>query len=402
MQDPSKSKVKSEDAAFNADVPKNGRGKKKCFDRDCNNCGQFSHRDTDFWDEGGGKEGQAPKGWKLHGKKTKDLNSKDSGQNSKGKSLVKVNTAAEETKEPDSIWLAEPVEDEDPTSSSLSYATLVQDNSAVSNKITELYNSGASQHMSSARTCFVDFVTIPPKPIQSADNHTFNAISRGNLYVHLPNGKKRSRILLKDVLYAPSMRVTLISISHLASAGYAALFCNQLCSIYTVQKNLVGSILLVNGLYCIRNQYPTPFAGTAKAKQVLTMDELYARLSHIGAATICDMLAKGMVTRVKLHPSHTTMGQCKACKYGKATRKPIGKDREPKRCEKFGDEVHTDVWGPSPTQTPAKKTYYVTFTNNHMWYMHQHLMAVKSDTFDAYRQYEAWAKNQRSASIKCL
>ena len=272
----------------------------------------------------------------------------------------------EEMKEPDGVWLAEPVEDKDHTSSSLSYATLVQDNSAVSNKITELYDSGASWHMSSAHMCFVDFVTIPPKPIQSADNRTFNAIGRGNLYVHLPNGEKQSRILLKDVLYALSMKVTLISISRLTSAGYAALFRNQLCSIYTVQKNLVGSIPLVNGLYCIHNQYPTPFAGAAKAEQELTMDELHARLSHIDTATIRNMLAKGMVTRVKLHPSHTTMGQCEVCKYGKATCKPIGKDRELKCCEKFGDEVHTDIWGPSLTQTPAKKTYYVMFTNDHM------------------------------------
>ena len=210
-------------------------------------------------------------------------------------------------KEPDGIWLAEPVKDEDHTSSSLSYATLMQDDSAMSNEITELYDSGASQHMSSARTHFVNFVTIPPKPIWSVDNHTFNAIGRGNLHVHLPNGEKRSCILLKDVLYTPSMKVTLMSISCLAR------FHNQSCSIYMAQKNLVGSIPLINSLYSIRNQYPTPFAGAAKAEQELTMDKLHARLSHIGAATIHDMLAKGMVTGVKLHPSHTTMGQCEAC-----------------------------------------------------------------------------------------
>ena len=198
----------------------------------------------------------------------------------------------------------------------------------------------------------------------------FNAIGRGNLYVHLPNGEKWSHILLKDVLYALLMKVTLISISRLTSTSYAALFHNQLCSIYTAQKNLVGSIPLVNGLYRIRNQYLTPFRGAVKAKQELTMDELHAHLSHTGAATIRDMLAKGMVTGVKLHPSHTTMGQCEACEYGKATHKPIGKDHDPKRCKKFGDKVHTDVWGLSPTQTPAKKTYYVMFTDNHTYAVH--------------------------------
>ena len=53
-------------------------------------------------------------------------------------------------------------------------------------------------------------------------------------------------------------------------------------------------------------------------------------------------------------------------------------------------------------QTPANKTYYITFTDDHTWYTHLHLMAAKSDTFDAYCQYEAWAKNQHSTGIKHL
>ena len=82
--------------------------------------------------------------------------------------------------------------------------------------------------------------------------------------------------------------------------------------------------------------------------------------------------------------------------------KPIRKDHEPKCCEKFGDEVHTDVWEPSLTQTPVKKTYYVMFTDDHTQYTHLHLMVAKSDTYNAYCQYKAWVKNQHSASIKPL
>ncbi|KIJ14154.1 hypothetical protein PAXINDRAFT_41846, partial [Paxillus involutus ATCC 200175] len=82
----------------------------------------------------------------------------------------------------------------------------------------------------------------------------------------------------------------------------------------------------------------------------LTMEELHARLSHIAPATIREMLAKGAVEGVKLDPLHETMGQCESCEYAKATCKPIGKIHEPKHCEKFGDEVHTDLWGPSPIQ----------------------------------------------------
>ena len=60
------------------------------------------------------------------------------------------------------------------------------------------------------------------------------------------------------------------------------------------------------------------------------------------------MMAKGMISGVTLHPDHTDMDQCTTCKYGKAVRKPIGTVREPSRTAKLGDEVHTDVWGPSP------------------------------------------------------
>ncbi|KAF8548566.1 hypothetical protein OG21DRAFT_1381450, partial [Imleria badia] len=60
----------------------------------------------------------------------------------------------------------------------------------------ELYDSGASQHLSPSRERFLNFVSIPPKPIRGADNGTFNAIGRGDLPIYLPNGDTRSRILL--------------------------------------------------------------------------------------------------------------------------------------------------------------------------------------------------------------
>ncbi|KAF8517014.1 hypothetical protein BU17DRAFT_26603, partial [Hysterangium stoloniferum] len=69
---------------------------------------------------------------------------------------------------------------------------------------------------------FINFVTIPPKPITAANKHTFDG--RGDLHIDIPNGKSKTCVLLKNVLYAPSMGVTLVSISKLAAMGYAALF----------------------------------------------------------------------------------------------------------------------------------------------------------------------------------
>ncbi|KAF8547571.1 hypothetical protein OG21DRAFT_1424569, partial [Imleria badia] len=68
-----------------------------------------------------------------------------------------------------------------------------------------LYDSSASQHLFSCHERFLNFVSIPPKPIRGADNGMFNAIGKGELPIFLPNGDTQSWILLKDVLYAPSM-----------------------------------------------------------------------------------------------------------------------------------------------------------------------------------------------------
>ena len=158
---------------------------------------------------------------------------------------------------------------------------------------------------------------------------------------------------------------------------------------------------VANGLYKTQSDY-TVTAATAKEDRKLTMEDLHARLSHIRVGTIHDMLVKGMITSVTLDPSHSTMGQCASCKYGKATQKPIGKVREPNRSAKLGDEIHTDVWGPSSIQTPGKQSYYSSFTNDHTRYTCVSLMAAKSDTFQAYLEHESWLKTQHGMSVKQL
>ncbi|KAG2085238.1 uncharacterized protein F5147DRAFT_522777, partial [Suillus discolor] len=60
----------------------------------------------------------------------------------------------------------------------------------------ELFDSGASRHMSSYRDLFQDFVSITPKPITTADRHTFEATGKRNIQITLPNGQSQTHILL--------------------------------------------------------------------------------------------------------------------------------------------------------------------------------------------------------------
>ena len=96
------------------------------------------------------------------------------------------------------------------------------------------------------------------------------------------------------------------------------------------------------------------------------------------------------------------MGACDSCEYAKASRKPIGKERDPPHREELGDEVHTDLWGPSPVQTPGHSSYYASFTDDHTRYTTLYLQKTKAETFASYKSYEAWLATQFNAKIKHL
>jgi hypothetical protein len=78
---------------------------------------------------------------------------------------------------------------------------------------TELYDSGASQHMSPARDKFISYRPIEPRAIRAADKCVFYAIGAGDLQINVPNGTTTSNVLLKDALYAPEIGVTIVSVS---------------------------------------------------------------------------------------------------------------------------------------------------------------------------------------------
>jgi hypothetical protein len=77
----------------------------------------------------------------------------------------------------------------------------------------EVYDSGATCHMSPYIDAFTDFEFITPKPICAANNEIFEAIGKGNVQVQIPNGDTFTSATLHDVLYAPNIAFTLISLN---------------------------------------------------------------------------------------------------------------------------------------------------------------------------------------------
>ena len=64
--------------------------------------------------------------------------------------------------------------------------------------------------------------------------------------------------------------------------------------------------------------------------------------------------------------------------------------------------IHSDLHGPLPVATPEGYHYWITFIDDctSLWAVMR--LKQKSDSFDAFKTFKAWAENTLDAKIKAL
>ena len=360
----SKSKT-SQDEAFAADAQKIKRKKKS--DVECFNCHKKGHMKSDCWAKGGGKEGQWPK---------KKGNAKDSAA-----------TAAEKTQDIEA-WAAIEEAEESPAS------TTEESVNSITVE-TELYDSGASSHMSPFQDKFVTYQVIPPRPIMSADKRVFYAKGVGDLRINVPNGDVLTPVVLKNTLHAPQIGLTVVSIGKIAQAGYSVSFDNNQCKIRNGRDKVIGNIpATMGGLYKVEHAL---MAGAALEQ--VNIHTLHRRLGHVSFDTIRSLVNTNAVTGLHIIDEGKPFF-CSSCEYAKATRKIIRSERTAPQAPAFGDEIHSDVWGPSPLESKGGRKYYISFTDDHSRYTHLALLRSKDEALGAYKTFATWAQTQHGTRIK--
>ena len=150
------------------------------------------------------------------------------------------------------------------------------------------------------------------------------------MYINVPKGDGTSQILLRDVLYAPTMGVTLVSVGKITDSGSSVLFHADTCRIFDGSRVLLAEIPKGNGLYRTYTPHSETADYGARVSEVLTIDELHRRLGHVGHDTARTLVKKGLVMGVELDlESKPTI--CNSCEWGKGHRKAIQRVREDER-----------------------------------------------------------------------
>jgi len=90
---------------------------------------------------------------------------------------------------------------------------------------------------------------------------------------------------------------------------------------------------------------------------------------------------------------------CEPCLAGKMHSKPF--PSSPSRASRPLELVHSDLCGPFP-QTKEGHKYWVTYIDDCTGLRAAYLLKRKSETFEAFKMYKAWAENELDAKIKAL
>ena len=253
----------------------------------------------------------------------------------------------------------------------------------------ELSDTGAMCHIFPFRSNFKSYSPIiPPILLNTANQQRFQAIRSGSMAIQIPNRDAESEVLLRGALYAPTVTYTLVSLGILDAEGYHMIVGGGMLTISNPYGQRVGQIpRTLCGLYHIAHKEE------ANAIELLSIMELHRWMGHIAPSSAHKLIHSRAVTGVKINPE-SKESHCDVCLYARTTRQPIPSVQIRPLAESFGDEVHTNVWGPSHTATQQGCHYFATFTDDTTCYTVCFLLHTKDGAFEAYKSSEVWALTQ--------
>ena len=214
---------------------------------------------------------------------------------------------------------------------------------------------------------------------------------------------------MKNVLYAPKMNLTLISISKITDAGLLVTFFHNSCTISNSSGKILGVIPKRNGLYYVSGPNSPPSGDQIRSESALfasteqvSLFDLHRRLGHLAQSSVKKMLAKGHLSGFTLDPTSDSDQFCEICASSKASIAPIPTKRSSPEATKFGDVIHTDLWGPAPVRTYDGKSYYISFTDEATRDTFIYLLRSKSDALSIYKKFCAYLLTQHGIRVKTL
>lgn len=265
-------------------------------------------------------------------------------------------------------------------------------------------DSGATSHMTGSKELFHYLDETQKGCMQLAkEDKICKMEGKGSILIKCCVDDQVSEIFLEDVLYAPSLKSSLLSVKKLAINGYEVDFKENVCNIMKDERILAKA-------YTGNRQEDLYRVNTITERAKAAMDSekhgencyhiWHRRFGHRDTKAIKDLVKKDLVSGLKIRDCGLE-SICGHCLEGKMARKPFPKESE-KKTRAILDLIHTDVCGPMQTESPAGKRYVMTIIDDYSRFAFVYFLKQKSEAGKYIKDFIKEMKTQHKKVPKCI
>ncbi|KMQ86061.1 retrovirus-related pol polyprotein from transposon tnt 1-94 [Lasius niger] len=257
-------------------------------------------------------------------------------------------------------------------------------------------DSGATSHMTNNKKFFQELKEIN-RSVMVANGQRLVAEGKGKGILKCVNKDgETTAVMVKDVLYIPSIAENLLSVRRLAIKGLTVNFDNSRCVIACGKREIAHAEPSM-GMYKLQLK---EIAMSMKSRHTLLCQHTWHRKFGHRSQEAIQQLSQGLATGITIKDCGIR-ATCECCIKGKMSRLPFPKSSESKSKAPL-DLLHTDVCGPMQVKTPGGKRYALTVIDDYSRFTHVYLLETKSSTKIALRKYIDLVSNKFNRKPKVI
>ncbi|PKU87466.1 Retrovirus-related Pol polyprotein from transposon TNT 1-94 [Dendrobium catenatum] len=248
-----------------------------------------------------------------------------------------------------------------------------------------ILDSGASSHLTPDLSNLNQGTSYHgPETISTASGTTLPIQHSGQGILPLPDSARK--LYLRNLLHVPALTHNLISISKLTKDNKVSISFDEHGFVIKDGQDHRPLLLghLHNGLYRVQN--PVSDNTTALLARQQSTRLWHARLGHPHVGVLTQL--RHLIPSLDLD---TTKFHYNSCSMAKCHKLPFNKRSNDSSCA--FQLIHSDVWGPAPTQSHNGFNYYVIFIDDFSKFTWLYLMHSKGETFSKFSHFCALVKN---------
>ena len=259
-------------------------------------------------------------------------------------------------------------------------------------------DSAATSHMCCDKDFFVECTPCKEK-VYLADGRVMQVKGKGFGHLNCSSfGKENYRIRLSNVYFIPELESNLISVKKLTEKGCEVKFSGGTCDLI-LNNEIIGKAYLDGLLYELKlNNEKASLVNESNRTCKSDITTWHNRLGHRNVDSIRFMVKNNIVDDIEI-TNNSIINKCEVCIKGKLTKKPFGKNFEPKSNGCL-DLIHSDLCGPCQNVSSSGGKYFLTFIDDFSRYTHVYILQNKSQVLDKLKDYILEVENLHNKKIK--